>query len=37
MISKPLLRLSGYLDRPGYPWYVVAIDWVAGRFADAGL
>jgi hypothetical protein len=35
--SRHLLRLAEKLDRPGYPWYVRALDWLAGRLADAGL
>lgn len=43
MISRHLLRLATYLDRRAYergaryPQHVMAIDWLAGRLAEAGL
>jgi len=26
------LRAAARLDRPGYPWYVRALDWLGGQY-----
>ena len=37
MLSERSRRLAIQLDRPGYPWYVHALDWLTGRLRRLGL